>query len=44
MAITLKSIERNMWRAYFDDGSWEIFFGIIWLTSGIRSLTDNILL
>jgi len=32
-----------MWRAYFDDGSWEIFFGIIWLTSGIRSLTDNIL-
>lgn len=43
MTITLKSIERNMWRSYFDDGSWEILFGIIWLTSGIRSLTDNIM-
>jgi len=43
MVTGLKLIERKMWRAYFEDGSWEIVFGIIWITSGIRSLTDVVL-
>ena len=40
--IKLKEIERKAWTSYFHDGLWDIFFGLLMLTMGIRSLTDNV--
>jgi hypothetical protein len=40
--INLKEIERKAWISYFEDGLWDLFFGVLFLISGIRSLTDNV--
>jgi hypothetical protein len=40
--IDLKEIERKAWTSYFEDGLWDIFLGLMMLTMGIRSLTDNV--
>jgi len=40
--INLKEIERKAWMSYFEDGLWDIFMGLLMLTTGIRSLTDNV--
>lgn len=40
--INLKEIERKAWTSYFEDGFWDIFMGLLMLTTGIRSLTDNV--
>jgi hypothetical protein len=41
--INLKELERKAWTTYFEDGFWDLFFGMMFLTAGIRSLTDNVL-
>lgn len=41
--INLMEIERKVWTSYFQDGFWEIFFGLMALTAGLRGLTDNVL-
>jgi hypothetical protein len=28
----LKNLEKKVWISYFDDGLWEIMFGIIFIT------------
>ena len=38
----LGQIERKAWTSYFQDGLWDIFFGLLMLTAGIRTLTDNV--
>lgn len=40
--IDLKKIERKAWTSYFEDGFWDIFFGIIFITSAVRSFTENV--
>ena len=40
--IDLKEIERRAWTSYFQDGLWDIFMGILMLTVGIRTFTDNV--
>lgn len=40
--INLKEIQRKAWTSYFQDGLWDIFFGLLMLTMGIRALTDNV--
>ena len=40
--IDLKKIEKKAWMSYFEDGFWDIFFGITFITSAVRSLTDNV--
>jgi len=40
--INLKEIERRAWTSYFQDGLWDIFMGLLMLTMGIRSITDNV--
>ena len=40
--MSLREIERKAWISYFEDGLWDLFFGVLFLISGIRSLTDNV--
>jgi hypothetical protein len=40
--MRLREIERTAWTSYFEDGLWDLFFGVLFLISGIRSLTDNV--
>ena len=40
--IDLKKIEKKAWTSYFEDGFWDLFFGVIFITSAVRSLTDNV--
>lgn len=40
--VNLKEIERKAWTSYFEDGLWDVFFGMLFLIGGIRSLTDNV--
>jgi hypothetical protein len=38
----LKAVERRAWTLTFQDGLWDIFFGLLFLGGGLRSLTDNL--
>jgi hypothetical protein len=38
----LHHVERRAWRLYFQDGLWDIFLGLVFLGSGLRSLTGNL--
>ncbi len=40
--IDLEKLEKKVWTEYFDDGWWEIMFGIIFITGYIRTVTDNV--
>ncbi|MDY6865268.1 MAG: hypothetical protein SVY15_04755 [Halobacteriota archaeon] len=40
--LNLKELEMKAWASYFEDGLWDLFFGIILITSAVRSLTDNV--
>ncbi len=40
--INLKELEKKAWTSYFQDGLWDIFFGIMLLTMVIRTITDNV--
>lgn len=40
--INLKQIERKAWTSYFQDGLWDIFFGLLLLTMGIQGLIYNV--
>jgi len=40
--LNLKELERKAWTSYFEDGFWDLFFGVILITMGVRSLTDNV--
>jgi len=40
--INLKKLEKKAWTKYFEDGLWDIFFGIMLLTTVIRTITDNV--
>ncbi len=37
----LRDVERRAWTLYFQDGLWDIFFGLLFLGGGLRSLTGN---
>ncbi|MBU0953215.1 MAG: hypothetical protein KKA90_02205 [Nanoarchaeota archaeon] len=39
--IDLKALEHKAWTTYFQDGLWDLFFGIMVLSMGLRGLTDN---
>ena len=39
--IDLRDVERRAWTLYYQDGLWDIFFGLLFLGGGLRSLTDN---
>lgn len=38
----LRDVERRAWTLYFEDGLWDIFFGLLFLGGGLRSLTGNL--
>lgn len=40
--INLKEIERKAWTSYFQDGLWDIFFGLLFLTMGIQIFAYNV--
>ena len=40
--INLQDVERRAWTLYFQDGLWDIFFGLLFLGTGLRNLTDNL--
>jgi hypothetical protein len=40
-ALDLKEIESSAYRAYFEDGMWDLFFGLMFLVGGLRTLFDN---
>lgn len=40
--ISLQDVERRAWTLYFQDGLWDIFFGLLFLGGGLRALTDNL--
>jgi hypothetical protein len=40
--IDLRDVERRAWTLYYQDGLWDIFFGLLFLGGGLRSLTDNL--
>jgi len=40
--IDLRDVERRAWTLYFQDGLWDIFFGLLFLGGGLRALTDNL--
>ena len=40
--INLKELEKKAWIKYFEDGLWDLFFGILLLTTVIRTITDNV--
>ena len=40
--LSLKDAERKAWTIYFEDGFWDIFFGLLFLGGGLRALTDNL--
>jgi hypothetical protein len=39
--IDLRDVERRAWTLYFQDGLWDIFFGLLFLGGGLRALTGN---
>jgi len=39
--IDLKSLELKAWSPYARDGFWDLFFGLMMLSAGISTLTDN---
>ncbi|UCE37098.1 MAG: hypothetical protein JSW00_16665 [Thermoplasmata archaeon] len=41
--LDLKELEKKAWLTYFQDGFWDILFGIMMIMGAIRALTDNIL-
>jgi len=41
-SVDLKEIERKAWTSYFQDGLWDIFFGLLMLIMGIQSLIYNV--
>lgn len=38
----LRTVERRAWTLYFEDGLWDIFFGLLFLAGGLRSLTGSL--
>ena len=40
--LDLRDVERRAWTLYFQDGLWDIFFGLLFLGGGLRALTDNL--
>ena len=40
--IDLRDVERRAWTLYYQDGLWDIFFGLLFLGGGLRALTDNL--
>ena len=40
--IDLRDVERRAWTLYYQDGLWDIFFGLLFLGGGLRVLTDNL--
>lgn len=41
--VDLKELEKKVWLTYFQDGFWDIMFGIMMIMGALRTLTDNIL-
>ena len=40
--IDLRDVERRAWTLCYQDGLWDIFFGLLFLGGGLRALTDNL--
>jgi hypothetical protein len=40
--IDLNNLEKKAWQSHFDDGLWEIMFGVMVLGMGLRQFTDNL--
>jgi hypothetical protein len=40
--LDLKELEKKVWLTYFQDGFWDILFGIMMIMGAIRALTDNV--
>jgi hypothetical protein len=38
--INLKELEKKAWTSYFNDGMWDLSWGLLVLTAGIRGLTN----
>jgi hypothetical protein len=38
----LRTLERKVWSRFFQDGFYEIFFGMMFAGNGLRAITDNI--
>ena len=40
--ISLKALERNAWTSYFQDGLWDIFLGLLLVSSAVNTwLSDS---
>jgi hypothetical protein len=39
--LDLREVERRAWTLYFQDGLWDIFFGLMFLGGGLRALTGS---
>ncbi|MBU7023966.1 MAG: hypothetical protein HXS40_07335 [Theionarchaea archaeon] len=40
--IDLNKLERKAWQSHFDDGLWEIMFGVMMVGMALRQFTDNV--
>lgn len=40
--IDLNNLEKKAWQSHFEDGLWEIMFGVMVLGMGLRQFTDSI--
>jgi hypothetical protein len=40
--MELQDVERRAWTLYYQDGLWDIFFGLLFLGGGLRALTGNL--
>jgi len=40
--LSLKDAERRAWTLYYEDGLWDIFFGLLFLGGGLRELTGSL--
>ncbi len=40
-SIDLQEIEKKAWTSYFQDGMWDMFFGMMMLVGAIRTYTGN---
>jgi len=39
LKFNLKSLEKKTWTSYFQDGLWDIFFGLMMVSMGVRAIT-----
>jgi hypothetical protein len=40
--LNLKELERKAWRSFFDDGLWDIYFGLLLALMGVSAFMNNL--